>query len=61
MKWKILSVLSALIGVVAAVPAPARAPCYLGYYAFCPYTPLTTIAFFALAAASWWMGKRRQG
>lgn len=44
MKWyKTIIIIAVLAGVSTLIPALASKPCYLGYYAHCTFTPISTI------------------
>jgi len=50
MRWhKILIVIAILAGVSTLIPASASKACFLGYYAHCSYTPVSTIICWAIA------------
>jgi hypothetical protein len=49
-----------VLGVSTLIPAPARKPCLLGYYAHCPFAPISTVICLAIAGAIYWLGKRRE-
>jgi hypothetical protein len=40
------------------IPAPASKPSFLGYYAHCFFTPISTIICWVIAGAIHWLGKR---
>jgi len=50
MRWyKILIVIAILAGVSTLIPASASKPCYLGYYAHCTFTPISTLICWGFA------------
>ncbi|MBA7591211.1 hypothetical protein ES708_33363 [subsurface metagenome] len=50
MKWyKILIVIAVLAGVSTLIPASASKLCYLGYYAHCTFTPISTLICWGIA------------
>ena len=46
--WVLVAVFLVL-GLSTLVRAPASKPCFLGYYAHCSFTPVSTIICFVLA------------
>ncbi len=59
LRYKAATVIMALAAVCTVIPAPASKPCFLGYYAHCPWTPLSTLICLAIAGALYWLGLRR--
>jgi len=50
MKWhKVAIVIAVLAGVSTLIPASASKPCYLGYYAHCTFTPISTLICWGFA------------
>ena len=50
MKWyKIVIIIAVLAGISTLIPASASKPCYLGYYAHCTFTPISTIICWYIA------------
>ena len=50
MKWyKAIIIIAVLAGVSTLIPASASKPCYLGYYAHCTFTPISTIICWGFA------------
>jgi hypothetical protein len=49
-----------VLGVTTLMPAPASKPSLLGYYAHCPFTPISTIICWVIAGAIYWLGKRKE-
>jgi len=47
-----------VLGVTTLIPAPASKPSFLGYYAHCSFTPISTIICWVIAGAIYWLGKR---
>ena len=58
-KYRISSVVALLLGLSILMPAPASRPCALGYYAYCSWTPYSTLICPAIAGAILWTGQRR--
>jgi hypothetical protein len=57
--WWLLVAVFVILGISTLVPAPAGKPCLLGYYAHCSFTPISTLICWAIAAASYWQGKKK--
>jgi hypothetical protein len=51
---------AAALGITTLVPAPASKPCLLGYYAHCPFAPVSTLICWGIAAVVYWLGKREE-
>lgn len=50
MKWyKVVIIIAVLAGISTLIPTSASKPCYLGYYAHCTFTPISTIIFWYIA------------
>jgi hypothetical protein len=50
MKWyKIVIIIAILAGISTLIPTSASKPCYLGYYAHCTFTPISTIICWYIA------------
>lgn len=50
MKWyKTIIIILILAGISTLIPASASKPCYLGYYAHCTFTPISTIICWGFA------------
>jgi hypothetical protein len=49
-----------VLGVTTLIPAPASKPSFLGYYAHCSFTPISTIICWVIAGAIYWLGKRKE-
>jgi len=47
LKWKILTVIFWVLALTTVIPAPARKPCLLGYYAHCSFAPVSTAILIA--------------
>jgi len=47
-----------VLGAATLIPAPASKPSFLGYYAHCSFTPISTIICWVIAGAIYWLGKR---
>lgn len=45
-----------ILGVSTLIPAPASESSFLGYYAHCSFTPISTIIMFGLAGWLFWYG-----
>jgi len=62
MKWYFgVGVLIAIVlGISTLVPAPAKKPCLLGYYAHCSFTPISTVICLVIAGLIYWLGKRKE-
>jgi len=62
MKWYfwVGVVIFIILGISTLVPAPASKPCPLGYYAHCPFTPISTVICLVIAGVIYWLGKRRE-
>ncbi len=59
-KWMLLTILSTLAAISTVLPqASASKPCFLGYYAHCTFTPISTLICIALAAISCIIRKRK--
>jgi hypothetical protein len=60
MKWYywLGVVVAAALSVATLVPAPASKPNLLGYYSHCPFAPVSTLIWWAVAGAVYWLGKR---
>jgi hypothetical protein len=56
--WLVIVVAAALGALTMAPLAPARKPNLLGYYSHCPLAPVTTLIWWAIAGAVYWLGKR---
>jgi len=48
----------AILGISTLIPAPASKPSLLGYYAHCPFAPISTIICWVIAGVIYWLGKR---
>lgn len=61
MKWYWWAgiVIAVLLGAVTLVPASASKPCFLGYYAHCSFTPISTVLCWMIAGSLYWYGQRR--
>jgi len=57
--WWLLTIVFIVLGVSTIIPAPARKPCFLGYYAHCSFTPISTVISFIIAGIVFWYGKKR--
>jgi len=57
--WWLLVAVFVILGISTLVPVPAGKPCLLGYYAHCSFTPISTLICWAIAAASYWQGKKK--
>jgi len=53
-------VVAAVLRVSTLIPAPASKPCLLGYYAHCPFTPVSTVICWAAAGAVYRLGKKKE-
>ncbi|MEJ5229758.1 MAG: hypothetical protein WHT65_07120 [Pseudothermotoga sp.] len=54
----ILFVILIGLGIWTLLPIPAASkPCYLGYYAHCTFTPISTLMCFVAAGIIYWRGK----
>jgi hypothetical protein len=51
---------AAALGITTLVPAPASKPSLLGYYAHCPFAPVSTLIWWGIAAVVYWLGKRKE-
>jgi hypothetical protein len=49
-----------ILGISTLIPAPASKPSFLGYYAHCSFTPISTIICWIIAGAIYWLGKRKE-
>ena len=50
MKWyKVVIIIAVLAGISTLIPTSASKPCYLGYYAHCTFTPISTIICWGIA------------
>lgn len=60
MKWYywLGVVVAAAMSAVTLVPAPASKPNLLGYYSHCSLAPVSTVIWWAIAGAVFWLGKR---
>ena len=58
-KYRTSSVVALLLGASTLVSAPASKPCALGYYAYCSWTPYSTLICPAIAGAILWIDRRR--
>jgi hypothetical protein len=48
-----------VLGVTTLIPAPASKPSLLGYYAHCPFTPISTVIYWVIAGVMYWFGRKR--
>jgi len=48
-----------ILGITTLIPAPASKPSFLGYYAHCSFTPISTVICWAIAGVIYWLGRRR--
>jgi len=48
-----------VLGITTLIPAPASKPSFLGYYAHCSFTPISTVICWAIAGVIYWLGRRR--
>jgi hypothetical protein len=55
-KYWLGAIISILLGVSTVIPAPASEMSFLGYYAHCSFTPISSIILFALAGVIIWYG-----
>jgi len=61
MKWyNILIIIAILAGVSTLIPALASKPCYLGYYAHCTFTPISTIMCWGIAWYIYWLKLKKK-
>lgn len=59
-KYWILFIVLVGLGVWTLLPIPgASKECYLGYYAHCSFTPISTLICFVLAGIVYWRGRRK--
>jgi len=47
-----------VLGITTLIPAPASKPSLLGYYAHCPFTPISTIICWVIAGVIYWFGSK---
>jgi len=59
LRYKVPAIVAGIAAVTTVVPASASKPCLLGYYAHCPWTPLSTLICLAIAGAIYWFGLKR--
>jgi len=55
--WSLLWVVFVVLGVSTLVPVAASRPCFLGYYAHCSFTPISTAICWIAAGVFYWLGK----
>jgi galactitol-specific phosphotransferase system IIC component len=53
-------VVAIVLGVCTLIPAPASKPSLLGYYAHCPFAPISTIICLVIAGVIYWLAKRKE-
>jgi len=58
--WWLLVAVFVVLGILTLMPAPASKPCLLGYYAHCPFAPVSTAICWIIAGAIYWLGKRKE-
>jgi len=50
MNWyKIIVIIAIVAGISTLIPTSASKVCYLGYYAHCTFTPISTIICWVIA------------
>jgi len=49
-----------ILGASTLIPAPASKPSLLGYYAHCPFAPISTVVCWVIAGLIYWLGKRKE-
>jgi hypothetical protein len=49
-----------VLGIATLVSAPTNKPPLLGYYAHCPFTPISTIICWIVAGVIYWFGRKRR-
>uniref|UniRef100_A0A7J2U2W5 DUF3311 domain-containing protein n=1 Tax=Ignisphaera aggregans TaxID=334771 RepID=A0A7J2U2W5_9CREN len=61
MKWYHWAgvIIFVVLGITTLIPAPASKPSFLGYYAHCSFTPISTVICWAIAGVIYWLGRRR--
>ena len=61
MKWYHWAgvIIFVILGITTLIPAPASKPSFLGYYAHCSFTPISTVICWAIAGVIYWLGRRR--
>ena len=57
--WWLLVAIFIILGISTLIPAPASKPSFLGYYAHCSFTPISTIICWIIAGVFYWFGKKR--
>lgn len=58
-KYRVLFILSLVAAVLTAIPAEASKPCFLGYYAHCSFTPISTAICLLIACVTVYIGEKR--
>lgn len=59
LRFKIPAVVAGIAAVSTVIPAPAHKLCFLGYYAHCSWTPISTLICLIIAGAILWVGLKR--
>jgi hypothetical protein len=62
MKWYywVGVIVFVVLGIITLIPAPASKPSLLGYYAYCSFTPISTIILWIAAGVIYWLGMKRK-
>ena len=62
MKWYcwVGVIVFVVLGITTLIPAPASRPSLLGYYAHCPFTPISTIICWIAAGVIYWFGRKKK-
>jgi len=61
MKWYWAGIIIAVLaGISTLIPASASKVCFLGYYAHCSYTPISTIICWAIALGIYWLKLKKK-
>jgi hypothetical protein len=55
-KYWLGAIICVILSVSTVIPSQASEPSFLGYYAHCSFTPISSIILFALAGGIIWYG-----
>ena len=58
-RYWIGTVVFILLGIATLIPVPASKPSFLGYYAHCSFTPISTIICWGIAGIVYWLGRKK--